>query len=555
MRPSCQQMQEQLLDMVGSSLPLEEMGALREHVDSCPACRAYWAALRADDARLRDCVGALQPAVARIEDGVLRQLAYLEPLPRSRPAVLRLPFLRRRPTGMTVAAVLALGLLLLFGRGRTTLYDQVMGTLEEVRTLHVVDATLRDGRWQKGAEVWYDHNAGVAATIWRGGQVTFQRIDNGEHVWMYAAGSDLGRRSRSVGALRVVADLLQTGMFTRDSIRVPDEDRLVGGGRWQAYLAANGTDTIRFVAWLDGDRRVRAWEKRRLSREDLWETYRMGTVEYDGKLDPALFKPDFGPGVKIVEVETLLDELFGLDQALVTKEVLGFIFAVHEVRRCEGNMPYVVCSLRPTEETKRQIAYQGPSAWNYGSFSLGASWHQADANGSPERYYQVLRLGHIYHEGLEVQSAFLVPMGSWPEQVTDCELEVYVSTNNEAWRRKRTVQGWESEGNFKALAVVPLPEAESTPVQVVSDVYTLARRVEPFVAFNRLVTKPVPFTDEEMEDYIRAHPDSDETRDYRAGDTARRLARGSSKGVGQIGREDWMEDRLQWLTGIVNQRN
>ena len=77
-RSSCQHVQEQLLDLAGSSVP-REAGALRDHLDSCPACKAYWAALCADDALLRDCIDALQPAVARIEDGVMRQLAQVQP--------------------------------------------------------------------------------------------------------------------------------------------------------------------------------------------------------------------------------------------------------------------------------------------------------------------------------------------------------------------------------------------------------------------------------------------------------------------------------------------
>ena len=52
---SCQHVQEQLLDMAGASVP-REAGPLREHLDSCPTCKAYWAALCADDALLRACV-------------------------------------------------------------------------------------------------------------------------------------------------------------------------------------------------------------------------------------------------------------------------------------------------------------------------------------------------------------------------------------------------------------------------------------------------------------------------------------------------------------------
>jgi len=316
-RSSCKQVQEQLLDMAGTSVP-RQAGALREHLDSCPACQAYWAALCADDALLRDCIDALQPAVARIEEGVLRQLAQVQPeggLPAPhRPAaaaawdvvrtqLLRWPLLRNPRTGMAAAAVLVLGLYLLFGRGRATLYDQVMEALDEVRTVHFVDAAVRDGRWAKRVELWYNRDAGVAATIWQDGQMTFQRIDNGEHAWIYAAGSELGQRSPSRGALRVVADLLQTGLFIRDFVRVPREDRAVEDVPWRAYSLSNGTGTVHLLAWLDEVQRVRAWEKRRLLKDGAWETYRTGTIEYDVTPDPALFQPDFAPEVNIVDVD------------------------------------------------------------------------------------------------------------------------------------------------------------------------------------------------------------------------------------------------------------
>ena len=316
-RSSCQHVQEQLLDKAGRSVP-GEAGPLRDHLDSCPACRAYWAALCADDALLRDCIDALQPALARIADGVMRQLAQVQPAGSApaphrltpaggwgaaRTPLLRRPLMRNPRTGLAAAAVLALGLYLLFGRGRTTLYDQVMGTLGEVQTVHFVDAAIRDGRWQKRVELWYNRDAGVAATVWQGDQMTFQRIDNGEHAWMFAAGSELGQPSPSTGALKVVADLLQTGLFTRDFVRVPREDKSVEGTSCRAYSLSNGTGTVHLLAWLDDARRVRAWEKRRLLKDGGWETYRTGTIEYDVMPDPALFQPDLAPDVNVVTVD------------------------------------------------------------------------------------------------------------------------------------------------------------------------------------------------------------------------------------------------------------
>ena len=315
-RSSCQHVQEQLLDLAGTSVP-REAGALRDHLDSCPACKAYWAALCADDALLCECVDALQPAVARIEEGVLRQLAQVQQessvsaphrlMPAGgwdavRTQLLRLPLLRNPRTALAAAAVLVLALYLLFGRGRATPYERVMGALGEVSTVHLVDATLRDGRWEKETELWYDREAGVAATVWQDGQATAIRIDNSPDP-IGKADSGLGRPRPGTRALRVVADLLQTGLFTRDFVRVPQEDRAVGAMPCRAYSLSDGTGSVRLLAWLDDARRVRAWEKRRLSKDGAWETYRTGTIEYDVTPDPALFQPGFAPDVNIVDVD------------------------------------------------------------------------------------------------------------------------------------------------------------------------------------------------------------------------------------------------------------
>ena len=204
---------------------------------------------------------------------------------------------------MAAAAVLVLGLYLLFARGRTTLYDQVMGALGEVQAVHLVDATLRDGRWEKETDLWYNREAGLAATQWQSGQMTVHRITNDGYAQALAGSGEVGQLRPSGRPLEVVADLLQTGLFTRDFVRAAREDKTVEGTLCRAYSLSNGTGTVRLLAWLDKAKRVRAWEKRRLLKDGTWETYRTGTIEYDVTPDPALFQPDFAPDVNIVDVD------------------------------------------------------------------------------------------------------------------------------------------------------------------------------------------------------------------------------------------------------------
>ncbi len=554
MRTLCEQVQDELLNSGDGSMP-ECNDDLWDHIDSCRVCRAYRAALCRDDKLLTDYVDAMRPGVSRIEDGVIGQLDRMSQehgvLSRRLPAAL----CGRRAVGWAVAAALALGLFLLLGRGETTLYARVMKVIEKAASLHIVDRQLRDGRWEKGAEIWYQRDAGVAETTWREGEMASSRIDDGEHLWTHAAGNDLAQCSRSMGVLRIVTELLQTDAFSDRGVRLSEEDKMIAGVQWRAYLQSGASDTLHIVVWLDAEDRLQAWEKRRLLTHGVWETYRAGTVEYDVTPDPKVFRPDFGPGVRVVEVDTLLDEFFGLDEAIFTREVLGFVFAVHEVARCEGDKVFVVCSLRPGDEMKRQVEYMGPSVWNYGSFSLGSSWRWVDANETRDRLYERLPLGHLYHAGLEVQSVLLIPRGSWPDHVTECELEARVSIRDHGLRKKQTAKGLESEADFKPIAVVTVPDDSVSVAQILEDVYAMGRRLEPFLAFDRLAMRAIPFTDEEMEAYVREHPDAGETREYRAGDRTKRLSHGASGQPSELDREQWFRDRMECLKDLLARRN
>lgn len=547
----CKRTRDQLADLVTGSLPGEPAAHVRRHLDSCPACKAYFEALCSDDDLLAGFAHEMEAVVTRVERDVMRQLAQTTPA-QATPTVRTWSRLANRWfMKVAAAAVLVLGGLLLFGRSEKALYADVIKALARARTLHVVSMSLRDGRWEKGAEIWYEQDAGVAETAWQSGEMTFKRIDDGQYMWIHSAGSDLAQRTGSMGTLTVVADLLETNIFKENSVPLREEDKIVDGVQWQAHLQANETDTLRIVVWLDQAKRVRAWEKRRLTGDGLWEVYRRGRVEYDVVLDRGIFRADFGANVEIVEVDALLDDYFGLDQALFSTNVLGFTFAVHEVKRCEGNMPYVVCSLRPTDETKGQIEYKGPAVWNYGSFDLGSSWRQLDPNSGDGQYYERLELAHIYHNGLEVRSTLLVPLGAWPDEVGECQLEAYVSTLDSERRRHREAEGLESEANFKPIATVPLPEGEIAFTRILDDVFVAAGSLESFVAFDRLATKAMPFTDEEMDAYVREHSDSGEAQAYRSGDSIKRLYHGTSIAPSEIDKEAWKEDRMSCLYALL----
>jgi len=440
-----------------------------------------------------------------------------------------------------------LGLLVFFGNGET-LYAQVIKAIENAHTIHAVTENLDNGQWEKNTEVWYDRNKGVVETSWDKGEKTYMRIDNGQHMWKYRAGDNFAKRSKTIDPMGVARKLLNVDSFKKQAIREPSEDKVVNGIRYLAYIRSNPENTYRVLTWLDEANRVRGWEKMRLLDSGRWETYRIGEVEYDVELSPQIFIPDFGEDVEIADVDTKLDEHFDLKDALFAKEELGLIFAVHELVKCDEGLIFAVSSIRPAN-TWRDTAQSesGRSGdWHYGSFQFGSSWKRLDNYGRGLSY-QPIRLAEIYQAGLQVRWTLFFPEGFEPGGVEKCELEVYMY-NHGALAKKRSELGLPTRERFKPIAVLPLPKESIALAEVMDKVYSTTNEL-PFVASAMLTMKSVPFTDEEMEEYIKEHPNSGKTRKYRLGDRSKsaRILHGESRKPGEISKENWLKDRMDYL--------
>ena len=452
------------------------------------------------------------------------------------------------------AAVILIGLVVLFGNGQATLYAQVVKALENARTIHAVTKNLDNGQWEKNTEVWYEHGKGIVETSWRDGQKTYIRIDNGKYMWVYRAGDDFAKRLKTIDPMGVARKLLQVDSFRKQAIRDPSEDKVVNGIRYLAYVRSNPENTYRILTWLDEAKRVRGWEKIRLLDTGQWETYRIGEVEYNIELSPKVFTPNFGEDVEIVELDTKLDEHFDLDDALFTKEELGLIFAVHELVRCDEGLIFAVSSIRPTDTWRDTARAESGrfGVWHYGSFQFGSSWKRLDNYGRG-RSYQPISLAEVYQADLQVKWTLFLPQGFERGGMEKYELEVYMY-NHGALAKKRSELGLPTRERFKPIAVLPLPKESIALAEVMDEVYSTTNELELFVASTRLTLKSVPFTDEEMEKYIKEYPDSGETKEYRSGDRSKtaRLQRGQSSIPSEISKEDWAKDRMGYLQELKN---
>ena len=119
MKSVCNDVQEQIPELTAGTLPAEKAAELSRHIDACPACREHLNALQADDKLLTDFAEAMQPSVARLEEGVMGALGderASEPVGST--SIWR-TLLRGPVTRFAAAAVLLIGVGYMVGRVST----------------------------------------------------------------------------------------------------------------------------------------------------------------------------------------------------------------------------------------------------------------------------------------------------------------------------------------------------------------------------------------------------------------------------------------------------
>lgn len=74
MENTCENIHEQILELITGTLSAEKAADLERHISKCPGCRAYLEALQTDDKLLGEFAEAMQPRVARLEEKVIGAL-------------------------------------------------------------------------------------------------------------------------------------------------------------------------------------------------------------------------------------------------------------------------------------------------------------------------------------------------------------------------------------------------------------------------------------------------------------------------------------------------
>lgn len=86
----------------------------------------------------------------------------------------------------------------------------------------------------------------------------------------------------------------------------------VNGHACRVYVMEPPQSNWRMEVWIDGNNLIRGILKQKREPAGTWADYQKTMVEYDVPVDTALFKAEFGAGVRIVSGDATWAERFDL---------------------------------------------------------------------------------------------------------------------------------------------------------------------------------------------------------------------------------------------------
>ncbi len=443
--------------------------------------------------------GSVVPAVLqRIEQ---------EPLVPPRRAV-SLGWFVRGAAAVAACVVLALALWsVFFATNGGSLYAQAAEALREARSIHAVSSRWQDGRWVKGAEIFYERGRGVKEWTQHRGKEHI-RIDDGAREWVFSPDEPTVRKSPSRDLLgQAVRKILEPNRILERAKRDKSGDKVIDGDACRLYAHVHESGRMRYRVWVDAHNRIREFQEEKNPRGEQWEPDELSIVQYDVPIDAQAFVPQLPVDARIIEAYKTLDASFGLANVKYKQETEGLIFAVHRVEKLANGWYLVVSSLRPTEVTRAAIRNNdsGPAAWNYATLIMGTSFKRFDDDPNKMRSYVPYTLARVYQDGMDVHWTLFEPVGPWEIDPNMFELSWSFSGNGELAEKLQS-QGKKARAEFRSVAQIPADRHDASCAEVASEVYDEVEALEPIVAMATLELKSIPFTHEEMEKFYRESP-------------------------------------------------
>lgn len=366
---------------------------------------------------------------------------------------------------------------------RNSLYAQVIDAVRKARTLHISQfAQPKDGANPiKATEQWFQRGVGFRMEGF--GQI---RLGNEDYIWNFNKDRNVVTRSQSNGidkaTMPIFAEIDQLAQELQNEYeRYPEGDQRIDGEPCKAYLLTK-TDRIADASLKSGERRlllyldqqsrlVRAAVQRR--EDNRYNTESFTSYKYDEPIDPALFKPDFGKDVKIVDADKVFDEFVSLKSAVYVEEKFGLIYAIHRVERFENGCVLFVSSVRGTEETLKKYPLTKRRIQPGQFLSDGPATNPSSSHIGNDSYH--MKLADATHQGIDVAWWAMIPQGTRPNHFEVApgriKIHVFVSPRGEFFNLFQDKNGIGRDLDWDVEVNVPRQESIPTSEEIAEGVY------------------------------------------------------------------------------------
>lgn len=369
-------------------------------------------------------LGAEWPSEASVVDRVMGQIETKGIQP-----VFSSTFRKRWRASLALAAAVALMTFTwwFLSPVDNSLYAQALRAIENAHTIHsVIRALPADAKAPKvgekptgeAVESWYERGVGFRVNL-----PNEVRLGNTKDFWTYRKKDKLAIRSdsrnlddlidRELDLKRMLDELKQFGFE-----RFAEGDETVDGRHLNAYLLKNSGNvadpawkagTARGVVLLDGSSRI-VRVRQEIRQGDRWVTNILTEWQYDLPIDRALFQPDFGDEVRIVDADAAFDQFVSLDKALYQDERRGIIFAIHRLERFGEHGVLVVSSVRGAPQTMEKYPLK-PRPIQLGLYFAEGPASNLHTSPQGDRYFRI-DMAQVSSQGIDVCWWILVPRGT-----------------------------------------------------------------------------------------------------------------------------------------------
>ena len=476
---SCEECKELFVGFIEGFLDESERNQVSEHLSGCSSCKSELAKFEKMHERLVS--NGKTFSKSNFEENVFNRIVREQKVRLKQAgntsSILKLwrTLMKSPITKLAAAAGIIIGTFLVFSVNQKTLYAKAIKAFEQVRSIRAVGYKFKNGQIADSMELWYQEGTGTRINETRQGKISII-IDNGKNQWDYTQGNDFAVQRNIYSKIDIPREITEIE-YLKECKREPEGDIDIDGDLCKLYIRkdAEKTPTVISKMWLDEQNRFRKYEEQRLI-DEMWQTVKKSDIFYDEIIEPNIFTADFGPDIKIITPDQVMDNMLSLENTIAKKEINGLIFAVHELKKCDKYI-FVNCSVRPTEETLQQIKNFNfnksiSNEDEYGTFQLTSFWQRKENGELVVRPYGITELSRFTQNGIYSAWYALLPKGQWEGVDEKYELCAFVYAQGRL-QEMQTEQGLKISTGFRPLLTLNLPTDNTSVEKIAGDIYEI----------------------------------------------------------------------------------